>query len=136
MSTAPVQEVLRIEYSGPSRHDADELASVLAEAASVPVNQAPNSKASMAIGEIVLTIAASAATKALVDIAIDKLRDYLRDKILATRSERNKAPNLKIILQGMGSKPIQRLISLRVATLEFAAEFVKNLGEDVAKSIA
>jgi hypothetical protein len=135
MSTAAAEQVLKIEYSGPSRQDAEELASVLAEAGSVPVSQAPTAKASMATGEIILTILASAATQAIIHVAIDKLREYVHKKILAGRSEGKKAPNMKIIVQGKGAKPVQKLISLRLATLDFAAEFMDNLGDEIAKAI-
>jgi hypothetical protein len=135
MSTAAADQVLKIEYSGPSRQDAEELASALAEASSVPVSQAPNAKTNLGAGEIVLTILASAATQAVIHVAIDRLREYVRGKILAGHSKGKKVPDMKIIVYGKGTKPIQKLISLRLATLDFAAEFMNNLGDEIAKAI-
>jgi hypothetical protein len=135
MPTATADQVLKIEYSGPSRQDAEELASALAEAGSVPVNQASTAKASMATGEIVLTILASAATQAIIHVAIDKLREYLRDRISAGRTGGRKAPNMTIIVRGKSGKPVHKLISLRLATLDFAAEFMDNLGDEIGKAI-
>jgi len=135
MPTTAEEQVLRIEWNGPSGLDAEELASALSVAGSVPVNQDPTAKANMAAGEIVLTILASAATQAIIHVALDKLRDYLKEKISAGRAERKKAPNMRVIVQGKDAKPVEKLISLRLATVDFAAEFMDNLGDEIAKAI-
>jgi hypothetical protein len=132
---ARAEQVLRIEWSGPSGQDAEGLAAALDEAGPVSVNQAPTAKASMAAGEIVLTIIASAATQAIIHVAMDKLREYIKEKISAGQTARKKAPNMTIIVQGKDTKPVEKLISLRLATVDFAAEFMDNLGDEIAKAI-
>jgi ADP-ribosylglycohydrolase len=135
MTTDAADQVLKIEYSGPSRQDAEELASALAEASPVTVNQAPCAKASMATGEIVLTILASAATQAVIHVAIDRLREYMNKKILAAHHKGGKAPNMRVLIHWKSAKPIQKLISLRVATVDVVAQFIDNLGDEITKAI-
>lgn len=135
MPTAAAEQALRIKWNGPSGQDAEELASALSVAGSVPLNQDPTARATMAGGEIVLTILASAATQAIIHVALDKLRDYIKEKIAAGRIERKKAPNMRVIVQGKNVHPAEKLISLRLATADFAAEFIKDLGDEVAKAI-
>jgi hypothetical protein len=133
--TKDLDLVLKIEWSGPSNREAEELASALAEAGSVSVSQAHTARATMAAGEIVLTILASAATQAIIHVAIDKLRDYVKHKISAGRVERKKAPDMTIIVKGKDANAVEKLISLRLATVDFAARFMNDLGEEIAKAI-
>jgi hypothetical protein len=136
MTISESQGILRIEYSSGAQADADALAADLAEVGNVPVQKAANSKASMAVGEVILLIAASSATKALIDIAIDRLREYLLRRIGERPADRTEAPNIRVVVERPGMKATQKLLSLRVATVDFAAEFIKQLGDAVAKSIA
>jgi hypothetical protein len=136
MSTAVIPQLLKIEYSGPCRHDAEDLASTLAETSSVSAQPSPGSKASMAIGEIILTIAATAATKALISVIVDQLREYLKSRILKRETEEDQAPNLRVIVHRPASRPVEKLIALRAASVDLAAEFAKNLGEELLKPVA
>jgi hypothetical protein len=129
------QPTLLIEYCGPARRDAELLAHNLRMAgiaADDPVLSA-DAQATMAIGEIVVTIVASAAARALLDVAMEHLRGFLISRVQGT-SQDSDAPNMQVLVaKPDGTVATRKLISLRVATADLITKFVKDVGNEVLR---
>ena len=131
-------KILTIEYRGPAKRDAELLAQSI-RTGGVPVGEpvaATDDKATMAIGEIVVTIIASAAARALLEVTMTHLRDYLVSRI-ERESGKSDAPNVQVLVaKETGGTAAKKLISLRVATAEFVTKFIKEVGDEVVRTVA
>lgn len=130
-------KILAIEYRGPAKQDAESLANGF-RAGGVTLNpprEAADGKATLAVGEIILTIVASAAARALLDVTLDKLRMYMVNRIQGNTLT-SESPNLQIsVAKENGQVVARKLVSLRVASVEFVTKFVKEVGEAVVKAV-
>jgi hypothetical protein len=86
--------------------------------------------------EIIITIIASAALKAVVQVAFDELKNYLTKKYLGGEKSKKKLPNIQIVVKKNGTDSGKReLLSLKSATTDTIKKFIDNLSETAGKAI-
>jgi hypothetical protein len=127
-----VQEsVIAVTYRGAgAKVDAEILeAKLQASGVSVqPLTETGQEQARLGTPEIVLTILASAAVKAVATTALSYLQDYLRERV----AEGKKDLNIQVVVKDPASQRRQRLLlSMKLAT----AQTVIAFGDSVKEAI-
>jgi hypothetical protein len=127
-----------ISYRGAARLEAEELRKQF-ELAGAPVcepREAIRADAKLGAEEIIITIVASAALKAVAQVAFDHLRSYLVHEISEREEVKKVHPNLQVVVKKHTTDPGKKeLLSLRVASVQMIDKFISNIAEAVIKAI-
>jgi hypothetical protein len=125
-------EEWQISFRGSASPQAEELAQQLACAGvSVPPpKQITQTEPTLGAGEIILEIVMSAAFKAVVGVAMDRLKEYLVRQLQATESK----PNLQVVVLDAKLQSRKKfLLSLRNASQATVGVFVDNIKASMLK---
>lgn len=123
-----------IKYRGNVAEDASRLLTDLSAVgarieAAVPV---PEDDARLGGGEIILTIFASAAAKALIDLVGLQIRQYLAKRI----GNSSEPLSLRVVLRSdPSSSGRQHVIDVRGATAALVDKFIANITDGVKKAV-
>lgn len=130
--------VLGISYSGDTRSEAEDLR-VQLESAGARVGEPLEIKetdAKLGAEEIIVTIIASAALKAVVEVAFEKLSGYLTRLIEDKGKMNKKLPNVQVLVKKSRDDHGKReLLSLKVATSDSIKKFIDNVSDATTKAI-
>jgi hypothetical protein len=136
LQTKPIQDLpWEIDFSGDTDEDASQLRAGLSSAG-IRVGtckRLPVHDASLGAGEIILTIFASAAVKALIDVAGQQIREYL-----AKHMSRAAEPvRLRVIIRkDRTSTGKHHVIDPRSAAATMVDKFIANICDAVKKVVA
>ncbi len=125
--------VISIAFYGNAGEDAEQLREALAQSPAevMGVSERGRGEVDMAAAEIVITIVATAAAKAVASVALGYVEAYVRRKI----EERKGGPDLQLVLKrGEDGKTVDRIpFSFGTMGLEALASFSKNIRGAIEK---
>jgi hypothetical protein len=124
-----------IKYRGDAKLDAAALQQNIT-AAGLHIHdpvEVPEDDARLGAGEVILTIIATAAAKAVVDVVATQLREYLRKRLT---SQPDKVGLRVVVRRDKHSSGKQHSIDFKGATADLIDQFVTNVKESILNTIA